>query len=82
MRAQYLIAADGARGRIREALGMGMRGHGTFSNSVTIYFRADLRRFLDGQTLGGRIRQSPEMRGFFRFEKPFESGVPGGQHAG
>jgi 2-polyprenyl-6-methoxyphenol hydroxylase-like FAD-dependent oxidoreductase len=73
VRAQYLIAADGARGRIRQQLGIGMRGHGTFSNSVTIYFRADLRRFLDGKLGAVVYANHPELRGFFRFEKPFES---------
>ena len=48
VRAQYMIAADGAHSRIREALGMRMRGHGTFSSSVTIYFRANLRGLLEG----------------------------------
>jgi hypothetical protein len=71
--AQYLIAADGARGRIRQQLGIGMRGHGTFSKSVTIYFRADLRRFLDGKLGAVVYANHPELRGFFRFEKPFES---------
>jgi 2-polyprenyl-6-methoxyphenol hydroxylase-like FAD-dependent oxidoreductase len=73
VRAQYLIAADGARGRIRQQLGIGMRGHGTFSKSVTIYFRADLPPFPRRQTRGVVYANHPELRGFFRFEKPFES---------
>ena len=50
-----------------------MRGHGTFSNSVTIYFRANLRKFLDGKLWAVVYANHPELRGFFRFEKPFES---------
>jgi len=73
VRAQYLIAADGAHSRIREHLGIRMRGHGTFSNSVTIYFRANLRRFLDGKPWAVVYANHPQLRGFFRFEKPFES---------
>jgi len=36
VRAQYVIAADGAHSRMREQLGVGGRGRGTFSKSVTI----------------------------------------------
>ena len=73
VRAQYLIAADGAHSRIRSALGVGMRGHGTFSKSVTIYFRANLRPLLDGKLWAVVYANHPQLRGFFRFEKPFES---------
>jgi 2-polyprenyl-6-methoxyphenol hydroxylase-like FAD-dependent oxidoreductase len=73
VRAQYLIAADGAHSRIRSALGVGMRGHGTFSRSVTIYFRANLRALLDGKLWAVVYANHPQLRGFFRFEKPFES---------
>jgi 2-polyprenyl-6-methoxyphenol hydroxylase-like FAD-dependent oxidoreductase len=74
VRARYLIAADGAHSRIRDALGVRMRGHGTFSKSVTIYFRANLRRFLEGKLWAVVYVNHPQLRGFFRFEKPFDSG--------
>ncbi|HSD73135.1 MAG TPA: FAD-dependent monooxygenase [Steroidobacteraceae bacterium] len=73
VRAQYLIAADGAHSRIRTALGVRMRGHGTFSKSVTIYFRANLRTFLEGRLWAVVYANHPRLRGFFRFEKPFDS---------
>ena len=73
VRAQYLIAADGAHSRIRENLGIRMRGHGVMSKSVTIYFRANLRSFLDGKLGAVVYANHPQLRGFFRFEKPFES---------
>lgn len=73
VRAQYLIAADGAHSRIRDALGVRMRGHGTFSNSVTIYFRANLRGLLEGKPWAVVYANHPRLRGFFRFEKPFDS---------
>jgi 2-polyprenyl-6-methoxyphenol hydroxylase-like FAD-dependent oxidoreductase len=73
VRAQYLVAADGAHSRIRESLGIRMRGHGTLSKSVTIYFRANLRKFLDGKLWAVVYANHPQLRGFFRFEKPFES---------
>ena len=74
VRARYLIAADGAHSRIREALGVRMRGHGTFSSSITIYFRANLRGLLEGRSWAVVYVNHPQMRGFFRFEKPFDSG--------
>src|SRR5437016_11802796 len=33
VRAAYMVAADGAQSRVRERLGIAMRGRGTFSNS-------------------------------------------------
>jgi 2-polyprenyl-6-methoxyphenol hydroxylase-like FAD-dependent oxidoreductase len=73
VRAQYAIAADGAHSRMRRELGITMRGHGSFSKSITIYFRADLRRFLEANPAAVVYVNHPELRGFFRFEKPFES---------
>jgi putative polyketide hydroxylase len=73
VRARYVIAADGAHSRIRQALGVRMRGHGTFSKSVTIYFRANLRSLLEGKMWAVVYANHPQLRGFFRFEKPFES---------
>jgi 2-polyprenyl-6-methoxyphenol hydroxylase-like FAD-dependent oxidoreductase len=74
IRARYLIAADGAHSRIREALGIAMRGHGVFSRSVTIYFRADIAPLLRGRNLSVIYVNNPALRGFFRFEKPFDRG--------
>ena len=73
VRAQYVIAADGAHSRIRQQLGIGLRGHPTFSHSVTIYFRANLRPFLHDKQWAVVYVNNSELRGFFRFEKPFES---------
>jgi putative polyketide hydroxylase len=42
LRGKYLIAADGAHSKVRESLGIGYDGRGAFSNSLTIYFSADL----------------------------------------
>jgi 2-polyprenyl-6-methoxyphenol hydroxylase-like FAD-dependent oxidoreductase len=72
--ARYLVAADGAHSRIRDALGVRMLGHGTFSNSITIYFRANLRGLLEGRPWAVVYVNHPQLRGFFRFEKPFDSG--------
>jgi 2-polyprenyl-6-methoxyphenol hydroxylase-like FAD-dependent oxidoreductase len=42
LRGRYLLGADGAHSRIRELLGIPFDGRGVFSNSITIYFHADL----------------------------------------
>src|SRR5262245_60411234 len=73
VRAKYLVAADGARSRIRQQLGIAMRGHGSLSKSVTIYCRADLRRFVEGKLWAVVYANHSQLRGFFRFEKPFAS---------
>lgn len=73
VRAQYVIAADGAHSRMREQLGIGVRGRGTFSRSITIYFRANLQPFLAGKQWAVVYVNNSQLRGFFRFEKPFES---------
>lgn len=42
VQAQYVIAADGARGLLREQLGIGMCGEGILGNQIGVYFEADL----------------------------------------
>jgi 2-polyprenyl-6-methoxyphenol hydroxylase-like FAD-dependent oxidoreductase len=74
VRAAYMVAADGAHSRTREALGIEMHGHGVFSHSVTIYFRANVGPLLRGRNLSVIYVNNPVLRGFFRFEKPFDSG--------
>ncbi|HZU13005.1 MAG TPA: FAD-dependent monooxygenase [Chloroflexota bacterium] len=43
VRADWLIAADGAHSTIRSMLGIGMTGPGVLFHRIAIYFRADLR---------------------------------------
>jgi 2-polyprenyl-6-methoxyphenol hydroxylase-like FAD-dependent oxidoreductase len=74
VRASYMVAADGAHSRVRERLGIAMHGHGAFSNSVTIYFRANVAPLLRGRNLSVIYVNHPALRGFFRFEKPFDRG--------
>ena len=74
IRAQYMVAADGAHSRVREMLGIRMQGRGVFSRSVTIYFRADVNALLRGRNLSVIYVNHPQLRGFFRIEKPFTSG--------
>ncbi len=74
VRARYMVAADGSRSRVREQLGIPMRGRGVFSNSATIYFRADVAPLLRGRNLSIIMVVHPTLRGFFRIEKPYQSG--------
>ncbi len=74
VRATYMVAADGAHSRVRETLNIRVMGRGVFSRSVTIYFRADVVRLLRGRNLSVIYVNHPELRGFFRFEKPFDRG--------
>src|SRR5207244_1169528 len=48
LRGQYLIAADGGHSRVRQLLGIQHEGRGAFSNSITIYFTADLSPWIAG----------------------------------
>ena len=74
VRSQYLIAADGNRSPIRERLGIGTSGPGHLSDSITIYFNADLRPYLKKRDLGVIYVFNEDLRGFFRLEKDATSG--------
>ena len=79
VRARYMIAADGVRSTVREKLGIPYVGRGTFSKSITIYFHAPVGPLLMDKD--GRDRNlsviyvfNPTVRGFFRIEKPYNTG--------
>ena len=74
VRARYLIAADGARSGVREKLGIPLLGRGIFSNSITIYFRAPVAPLLGERNLSVIYVWNPTVRGFFRIEKPYDTG--------
>jgi 2-polyprenyl-6-methoxyphenol hydroxylase-like FAD-dependent oxidoreductase len=74
IRARYMIAADGPRSQVRERLRIPIEGRGILSNSITIYFRAPLAPLLRGRNLSVILVSNPVLRGFFRIEKPFETG--------
>jgi 2-polyprenyl-6-methoxyphenol hydroxylase-like FAD-dependent oxidoreductase len=76
IRAQYVVAADGNRSPTRDQLGIAMRGHGLLSNSVTIYFRADvdLGPLLAGRDQGVNYVTNPVLRGFFRLDRTGNQG--------
>jgi len=74
VRATFMIAADGTHSGVRKRLGIGVSGRGTFSHSVTIYFRGDVAPLLAGRNLSVIYVSNSSLRGFFRIEKPFDRG--------
>jgi 2-polyprenyl-6-methoxyphenol hydroxylase-like FAD-dependent oxidoreductase len=74
VRARYLVAADGAHSPTRDRLGIRMLGHGTFSDSITIYFRADVRPLLGDRNLSVIYVFNPRLVGFFRFSFDADAG--------
>ena len=74
VRARYVVAADGNRSPMRTRLGIGMRGYGLLSRSITIYFRADCAELLRDRNQGVLYVHNPELRGFFRLDRTGGSG--------
>jgi 2-polyprenyl-6-methoxyphenol hydroxylase-like FAD-dependent oxidoreductase len=72
--ARYLVAADGARSPVRDRLGIPLHGHPSFSNSITIYFRADVRELIGERSLSVIYVFHPRQQGFFRFTKAGNAG--------
>jgi len=74
LRGRYLIAADGGHSKAREALGIGYEGRGAFSNSLTIYFTADLSRWLSDKAWSIIYVSNPAVGGFFRMNRTSQAG--------
>ena len=74
LRGQYLIAADGGHSKVREALGIGYEGRGAFSNSLTIYFSADLSPWIGGNAWAIIYVSNPVLGGFFRMNRAASAG--------
>ena len=74
LRSKYLVGADGAHSKVRELLSIPFDGRGVFSNSITIYFRANLTRQLLGKPLSVIYINNPALGGFFRMEKSCTQG--------
>jgi hypothetical protein len=70
----YVVGADGAHSTVRDRLGIGVDGRGVFSNSITIYFTADLWPQMGGKPLSVVYINNPEFGGFFRLAKDCQSG--------
>lgn len=65
VRADYLIAADGAASPIRNALGITRSGKGTLGHNISIYFSADLGDLVRGREFVLCQVENTEVRGLF-----------------
>jgi 2-polyprenyl-6-methoxyphenol hydroxylase-like FAD-dependent oxidoreductase len=74
LRGQYLIAADGAHSTVRDLLGIPYDGRGVFSNSLTIYFTADLSPWIADNAWSVIYVNNPVFGGFFRMDRAARSG--------
>jgi 2-polyprenyl-6-methoxyphenol hydroxylase-like FAD-dependent oxidoreductase len=74
LRGQYLVAADGGHSRIRELLGIAHEGRGVFSNSLTIYFTADLSPWIGSNAWSIIYVNNPVLGGFFRMNRAAQVG--------
>jgi 2-polyprenyl-6-methoxyphenol hydroxylase-like FAD-dependent oxidoreductase len=74
LRGQYLIAADGGHSKVRERLGIRYEGRGAFSNSITIYFTADLSPWLGDKAWSIIYVNNPVLHGFFRMNRAAQAG--------
>ncbi|KAL9075840.1 MAG: hypothetical protein Q9157_003850 [Trypethelium eluteriae] len=74
VRAEYLVACDGVRSSVRDKLGIKVNGHGLLSHSLTIYFKADVSKYLEDQYNGVIYVNNPTVRGFFRIDRTGQQG--------
>jgi putative polyketide hydroxylase len=65
VRADYLIAADGARSPVRTALGLSTTSIGMPEYFLNIYFHADLSELVRERTFSQCQIENPEVRGLF-----------------
>ena len=77
IRGNYLIAADGGHSRVRTALGVDYEGRGAFSNSLTIYFTANLSPYIGGKAYSLIYVNNATLRGFFRLNRRRHGRFPG-----
>ena len=63
VRARYVVAADGHRGGLREMVGIGVHGRGTFSTTDSVRFAADLSAVSGGDAVVLHYVQNPELPG-------------------
>lgn len=74
VKAKYMVACDGNRSSVREKLGIKSQGHGLLSHSLTIYFDADLGKFVKNKYNGVIYVENDDVRGFFRLDKTGREG--------
>jgi 2-polyprenyl-6-methoxyphenol hydroxylase-like FAD-dependent oxidoreductase len=76
-RGRYLIAADGGHSKVRESIGIQHEGRGAFSNSLTIYFTADLSPWIGKNAWSIIYINNPALSGFFRMNRTAQAGFLG-----
>jgi 2-polyprenyl-6-methoxyphenol hydroxylase-like FAD-dependent oxidoreductase len=74
LHSKYLIAADGGHSRVRDLLGIGYEGRGVFSNSLTIYFEADLSPWIKDNAWSIIYVNNEVLGGFFRMNRANNAG--------
>ncbi len=74
LRAKYMIGADGPHSKTRELLEIPFDGRGVFSNSITIYFHADVGKLMSGRNLSVMYIINPTLSGFIRLDKDNQAG--------
>lgn len=74
IRAKYLVGADGAHSAVRDLLHIPFEGRGVFSNSITIYFQADVARLMAGRNVSVQYILNQALSGFFRLDKDMKAG--------
>jgi 2-polyprenyl-6-methoxyphenol hydroxylase-like FAD-dependent oxidoreductase len=62
IRAQYMIAADGARSRVRPALGIPLHGMAEVYRSINVLMTADLERWVKDRPAAIYLIQQPGLR--------------------
>ena len=77
IRGRYLLAADGGHSRVRELLNIPFEGRGAFSNSVTIYFTADLSPWIGDKAWSIIYVNNAKFSGFFRMNRSAQAGFLG-----
>ena len=76
-RGRYLIAADGGHSRVLKLLGIEHKGRGVFSNSLTVYFTADLSPWIGKNAWSIIYINNPQLSGFFRMNRTARAGFLG-----
>jgi 2-polyprenyl-6-methoxyphenol hydroxylase-like FAD-dependent oxidoreductase len=77
LRGKYLVAADGGHSKVRELIGIPIEGRGVFSNSLTIYFTADLSPWIRDNAWSVIYVNNPRLSGFFRTSRSAQQGFLG-----
>ena len=62
LRAKYLVGADGAHSAVRDLLKIPFDGRGVFSNSITVYFEADVAKLMEGRNFSVQYILNPPQR--------------------